>query len=56
MKKRKILILVLTMGLILCGISIVQAQNQITIVVNGRTISSDTPPQIINDRTMVPYG
>jgi hypothetical protein len=30
------------------------AQDEIRIVVNGKTISSDVPPQIVDGRTMVP--
>ncbi|MGE5390260.1 MAG: copper amine oxidase N-terminal domain-containing protein [Deltaproteobacteria bacterium] len=54
MAKRKIITLVITLGLILCCIGAVQAQNQISIVVNGKTVNSDTPPMMVNNRIMVP--
>lgn len=49
----------LTIGVVvgtLIGSSLVGfAQDQIKLIVNGKEIQSDVPPQVINGRTMVPY-
>ena len=52
MKKILCLILVLVMS---AGIFVtVSAQEEIKIFLNGKEIVTDVPPQLINDRTLVP--
>ncbi len=54
--KKKITSIVLSLVLVL-SISlgnVVFAQNDISVKLNGETLTFDVPPQVINDRTMVP--
>jgi hypothetical protein len=53
MKKKIILSLLVTLLLLLACVSS-SASNNIALRVNGNTLYSPTPPQIINDRVMVP--
>ncbi len=51
---KKILSLFLTILLLVSAITPVMANGDITVVIDGKQIAFDVPPQIINDRTMVP--
>ena len=52
--KRKTVIMV-AMTVVVCLIaSIALAADPIKLVVNGKEVQCDTPPQIVNDRTLVP--
>ncbi|HWP97579.1 MAG TPA: copper amine oxidase N-terminal domain-containing protein [Syntrophomonadaceae bacterium] len=51
---RKIAIITMSALLIALVSGIVYAAQPISIMINGKVIESDTPAQIINDRTMVP--
>jgi len=53
MKKKLVLIILLVVSLLACVTVFANASNNIHLIVNGKEISPDTPPQIINDRTMV---
>ncbi|OPX92706.1 MAG: hypothetical protein A4E53_00360 [Pelotomaculum sp. PtaB.Bin104] len=44
----------LLVGLLIATTSIAYADNPIKLIVNGQEIYSDVPPQIVNDRVMVP--
>ncbi len=48
------LLLAATALLVLCLAATGYAQDEIKIIVNGKAISSDVPPQIVDGRTMVP--
>ena len=51
---KKITSLLLTMLLLILAITPVMANNNITVKIDGQQIAFDVPPQLINDRTMVP--
>jgi hypothetical protein len=53
-KMRKIILTFTTIAVLFAFSAISQASNNIRIIVNGKEIYSDVPPQIINDRVMVP--
>lgn len=52
--KKKLIIACLVLLLVITVSGTVLAQRNIRIMVNGNFITSDVPPQIINDRVMVP--
>ncbi len=54
--KRKFLSAVITLSMVISLITVlpVFAENDINVKLDGETISFDVPPQIINERTMVP--
>lgn len=55
MKRLLSLVLVLVFALSAFGaVPVSAAENVITVIVDGNTVNFDVPPQIINDRTMVP--
>lgn len=54
MDKRRRYIVFLAVVLVLAFPLAAVAQQSITILVNGKAVASDVPPQIINGRTMVP--
>lgn len=51
---KKTLCLLLTMLLLISAITPVMASNDIKVKIDGQQIAFDVPPQLINDRTMVP--
>lgn len=55
MKKGFLLFLAMLMLLTTCG-GTVFAEKEIDIVLNGKTLQCDSPPQICNDRTVVPIA
>lgn len=55
MKKGLLLFLAMLMLLTTCG-GTVFAEKEIDIVLNGKTLQCDSPPQIRNDRTVVPIA
>lgn len=51
---KKVLCLLLTVLLLVSTITPVMANNNIKVVIDGKQIAFDVPPQAINNRTMVP--
>lgn len=55
MKINRFLSMLLTLAILISTFTIpVMANNDIKVLLNGETLSFDVPPQLINDRTMVP--
>lgn len=54
MKKGISLLLVLVMVLALCAVPAGAAQEEIKVILNGKPLTFDVQPTLINDRTMVP--
>lgn len=51
---KKIIGLLLSLTLLFSTVSTVMANNGISVTINGQQVAFDVPPQIINNRTMVP--
>ncbi|RJQ32056.1 MAG: copper amine oxidase N-terminal domain-containing protein [Peptococcaceae bacterium] len=51
---RKTLGLILLILFLTSGVVIANASNGVRLFINGREVHPDVPPQIVNDRTMVP--
>ena len=55
MKTTKVLSMLLTLTIVLGAFAVpVMADGDIKVMLNGEELSFDVPPQLINDRTMVP--
>jgi len=52
--KKIIGIILAAMLLVTCAVTVVSADNDITVLVNEKAVEFDVVPQIINERTMVP--
>lgn len=53
-KKLSILLIGVVIGALIFGSTSIFASESIKLIVNGKAINSDVPPQVINGRTMVP--
>ncbi|MCW2278787.1 copper amine oxidase N-terminal domain-containing protein [Heliophilum fasciatum] len=51
---KKTAIALLTAGVLVVGATVAGATESIRLVVNGKEVQSDVPPQIVNDRVVVP--